>query len=604
MRQAVRIVIAVACLAVATLAYVRFVPQSEQLWTSIHHDRNAHYVTILRLAADLRGGDLFHFVKYVVELAVWPPGSYLPPALFLSLTGADLRLAVIPNTLAWALSAFLAFLIARRCLFSGGDLAGIVAATLVLASPMHHGFAVDLMIESSGTLLTLVCLYTYLLAVQNDQPQAYDRLGLALTALIVTKYNYWLLVVLSLVLVQAPSLWHGTNFAHAVDTKQWRRKFIEFACHPLSVAIILLAVGAGVIAWLKPAPIAGVRLSPPTNAFQLLYILIIIRLALAFRPWNATLAAIDPRAAALIRWHLVPAALFMALPRHATTFVWYVSPFNGPENNRSLWEGVCFYAQALSSEYHASPTRCLAALALFLFGLIFCRRMRPGSVAIFVLALVSAFLTVKHPNHQERYAASWMPVVWIGTGLGLIGWLTFVAEAWRRTALALASLLVVGVLASLLPDIIAGKRSPLAGPNTGAASHIGLAQAIVKESRDRPRVVVLGSTPIRFLAEWAILEADGSLKRLEPHWFGFNANGQDNGRSFRRWLDSPTSDVILFAEVPGQTTDPECEMLVAVHRELLPILDSASNFTLKRTHDAGGLRLRVYERERSASAPR
>jgi len=217
------------------------------------------------------------------------------------------------------------------------------------------------------------------------------------------------------------------------------------------VVIVLLAVGALLVAWLKPEAIAGIRLSPPTNAFQLLYVLILVRLALALRPWNATLAALDARPRAVVLWHLVPAALFMALPRHATTFVWYVSPLNAPEVKPSLWQGISFYSQAILREYHVSFLACVLAVGLFAAGVVLCRRMRPGALAVFVLALVSAVLTMKHPNHQDRYATNWMPIVWVGAGLGLVGWLALVAEAWRRTALVPASLLTAGVLACLVP---------------------------------------------------------------------------------------------------------------------------------------------------------
>src|SRR3954470_1416961 len=147
MRQTITLLIAAACLLVAAAAYARFLPESDRLWTSIHHDRNAHYVTVLQLAADLRTGQLHLLVKHLAALTVWPPGAYLPPALLLAITGPDIRLAVLPNVLAWAATAFVAFLPARRCLSVGGEYAGIVAAAFILASPLHHGFAVDLMIE-------------------------------------------------------------------------------------------------------------------------------------------------------------------------------------------------------------------------------------------------------------------------------------------------------------------------------------------------------------------------------------------------------------------------------------------------------------------------
>jgi hypothetical protein len=101
---------------------------------------------------------------------------------------------------------------------------------------------------------------------------------------------------------------------------------------------------------------------------------------------------------------------------------------------------------------------------------------------------------------------------------------------------------------------------------------------------------------VRFLAEWAFLQAEGSTWRLEPRWFGFQGDGRDNCAGFARWLEQPTCDRVLTVEVPGESTDPEAEMLVAAHRELLPILRSSGAFRLHRMHLVSGFRVCVYER--------
>jgi 4-amino-4-deoxy-L-arabinose transferase-like glycosyltransferase len=599
MRRGVAIAVALGSLLVAGLVFGRFWNEADHLWWNLHHDRNAHYVTALQLAADLRQGNLPMFVKHLVALTVWPPGGYLLPALFLTVGGYDIRWAVLPSALAWAASAWLAFAIARRCLPVGGSVAGLLAALFLLASPIHRGFAVDLMLESMGVFLTLLCLHAYLLAVQRDNTRAWAWLGACLTALFVTKYNYWLMVALALGSTESVrragdfALW---AVAHARCTLR-----LSDLLSPWNLGLLLLATGIAVVAIVQPQPVLGVRLSPPTNAIWLLYVLLVLRVGWLSRGY---LADLDPRARAMVWWHLVPVALFLALPRHITTFLWYVSPMNGPRSDRTMLDGIDFYLRTLPVDYHPTTVLAWVALGGVLLGLAFVARFRPGSAAVFVLALLGAFLVCKHPNQQERFACTWMPVAWIAASLGLMGLASVVAQRWRQVALIPTLLGSAAVVALLMPHVLDGRRSPVAGPRLASRSQAELAAVLVAESRDEKRVLVLGSTPVRFLAEWAFLQAEGSTQRLEPRWFGFHGPAIDNARGFAQWLEQPTCERILTVEVPGETTDPEAEMLVAAHRELLPLLRSSQVFRLHRMHLVAGFRVCVYERFTELQASR
>jgi len=591
MRPAVAIAVAVGAFLVAISVFLRFEQQADHLWWSIHHDRNAHYVTALQLAADLRQMHLLSLGKHLVELTVWPPGGYLLPAWFLAVAGYDIRWAVLPNTLAWAASAWLAFAIARRCLPVGGSIAGLLAAMFLLASPIHRGFAVDLMLESMGVFLTLLCLHAYLVAVQTDNTRSWAWLGATLTALFITKYNYWLMTLLALAGTEACrragtyALWAVAQVRFSLQWSDWLR--------PFHLGLALFALAIACVAVVQPPPLLGIRLTPPTNAVWLLYVLVLGRVLWGSRGWIPTL---DPRARALVTWHVLPAALFLALPRHITTFLWYVSPLNGPRSDRTLFDGISFYSRALPAEYH--PSVWLAALALvgFMLGLACVARLRPGAAAVFALALLGAFLVCKHPNQQERFACTWMPVAWIGSSLGIMGWASVVTAPWRKIALLPCLFGSAAVIALLMPHVVDGRQSPLAGPRPTVPSQAELARVLVQEAGTEKRVLILASTPVRFLAEWAFLQAEGTTQRLEKRWFGFHSPGVDNRQGFSRWLEKPTCPRILTVEVPGQTTDPEVEMLVVPHRELLPLLRSSGQFQLRRLHLVAGFRVGVYER--------
>src|SRR2546425_535233 len=80
-------------------------------------------------------------------------------------------------------TVILGFLIGRRLLPEAGTAAGLLAAIFIMLSPAHRAFATDIMLESMGAALTLLCLLRYLIAVQENHPARGRWLGLSLTLL-------------------------------------------------------------------------------------------------------------------------------------------------------------------------------------------------------------------------------------------------------------------------------------------------------------------------------------------------------------------------------------------------------------------------------------
>src|SRR5262249_41507014 len=141
----------IAAVAVAAVTYGEWLPVSRNLWTSIGHDRQAHCYIGLRLAADAKQCQIIDVIKDLLFCSgVWGPlrGSLM--ALVLLIGGFDIRLAVLPDLAGFVGTAVLSFLIARRSVSRGSNLAGFTAALFVLASPAFHAFATDFMLESLG----------------------------------------------------------------------------------------------------------------------------------------------------------------------------------------------------------------------------------------------------------------------------------------------------------------------------------------------------------------------------------------------------------------------------------------------------------------------
>src|SRR5262249_7801516 len=107
---------------------------------------------------------------------------------------------------------------------------------------------------------------------------------------------------------------------------------------------------------------------------------------------------------------------------------------NGEVPDHSRWGGYPFYWDALVSDYHVAAWSALLAVGLLAVtaAAALAGRLRPGARVIVGLVLIAGVLTVHHPNRKGRFLHSWVPLVWVGAGVGaacllrprrdLVGW--------------------------------------------------------------------------------------------------------------------------------------------------------------------------------------
>jgi hypothetical protein len=549
-------VVLVAALVSTALAYTSFLGVHRHLWDGGGHDRNAHYLTALKLGLGLRHTDVYAFCEEIIHCNVWPPLHGLLVGLVVAVAGPDYRLAVLPNLLALAAAAVLAFLTARRAAPRGGNLAGLVAAMLILCSPTYRGYATDLMLENLGACLSLASLYAYLRAVQDDSPGAGRWLAVALTALFLVKYNYWLLVVLALAAADLTTN-SGDRWRSLVAQAgpiAWRAWLGRQLRHP---ATYLLAAVLALVALVnangdQPLHLQGrdLKLYPPHNIFHIAYVVIFLRLAAWWRSggcdWTARL---ETWARPLAAWHAWPVAIYMLLPRRPSLFLWYLSPHNAPAFQKvSFTQGVAFYSQVLVTHYHIALWSALAVLTLFAVALVTVRSLRPGGRAVLFLAVIGAVLTMNHPNRQGRYAHTWLAAGWVGAALGLAALLPRRRTsrlAWPRATLAGA--VGVALLAAHVPALAdVGPRAPESGPQPQRPSMLDLTDCCEPDLEASARAVVLTTLEMKWPVLWTTLVRDGSLAKLEDRWYGFAGAGLDNRHGFQRWLESTRVDTIVL----------------------------------------------------------
>lgn len=555
------LLVAIAGALLAAMAYSRFLDSARHLWISGIHDRNAHYLLGLSFALDIRHGDLLHFVRDVHAARVWAPLHALVVGSVLAIVGPDYRLAVLPNLAGWVGTAVFGFLVARRAVSRGGNLAGFAAALFILASPAHRAFATDIMLESLGACLSLAALYASLRVAQQRSAASGRALGLALTLLFFQKYNYWLLIVLALAVATCAANPRGcrryaADMFRVVSARAWLRAQLR---HPLTYILLpvamLLAYSYSIGGSIQ---IAGRRivLDAPYNLVHIAFILVLLRVL----PWwlnrgRLLVRELDPPIAPLIAWHVYPLCAWFLWPQRLGYFLWYLLRDHGQEQAPDgLSSGLAYYWQHLATDYHLGKASLMVAAVLAGVAVVSWRRLRPGGVAVLALLIVAAALTFEHPTHRSRFVHSWIAVGWVAAGIGLAQ--LIYGQAARRPLVghALAAVALICLAGLQWPGMLAANDAPEGGPHPASPSVLDVTDAYLPaiESADQP--AIFANLPIKFLTSWTLLERRGAHLNTVSELRGFGASPEADRRAFDDWLRSTHCDAVVLVDLPPGST--------------------------------------------------
>jgi hypothetical protein len=583
-------------LMLAAFLYVQFLAVHRHLWYNPYHDRSAHYLYSLKLATDVGNGQVLQFLNDLNEARVWPPLHGLLAAGVLLVGGRDYRLAVLPSLAGWIATVLLGFLVARRAAPRGGTLAGLIAALFLAASPAHRAYATDIMLESLGAALSLLALYCYLLAVQGRADESWKGrcLGIALLALFLEKYNYWLLVVLAL--VAAECLSRPRPYAQAVRDLlrgiDWRHWTLAQLRHPLTwiaAAMLLLSVGV-FLHGERPVSVAGrsISLYPPHNLIHVAYVLLFLRLAAWWRRQGRyVVRQFDDRLRQVVLWLVCPVAVWFLLPKHLSYFLWYLSLADrAPHQQMDLIDGFRDYATWMVQDYHLGLVYGLAAVGLCIVGMMTWRRLRPGGIAVLALVMLAAVLTPTHPNHKGRMLHSWMPAVWVTAGLGAAALVYGRGTArWPHLRAWLAGAAVTVAAWMQYPGLLATGHAVEGGPHPDQRSQRDVTDTYLPDLDSSRRALLLTTLPLKPMAQWTFLERYGRFDRLEERWYGFGDAGEANRRGFADWVRTTDCDTVIFCETTiareGVDSGPEC----ALHAELKDVLPAQTVFRFVEQHE-------------------
>jgi hypothetical protein len=550
----------------ACLTHHHYVSDIDRRWSSIYHDRNAHYQAALAIACELRQG---HFWRALQDLdaasVAWPLLHPLLLGIILTVVGPMPEAAVLPSLGGWILTAILAFTLVRTLGGQSGTIGGLWTVGLILSSPALRIMATDVMLESLGLGLTLAAIVAYAAWVQHPSSRRAIWLGASLSTLFLHKYNYWGLVIISIgiheILRNNAYIFQIVISLSKIITD--RKFIISQITSALNYIILFLLVIILLIVYFDGISITignhRLGIQRPRLLIQLAYILCLVRLG---RWWfTAARQAVEQQYGMphrkLWEWSLIPPLVWLALPFRLQFFVWYAGPGNDPGVlHHAFWQKFHYYWDGIHKNYYIHPWIATVSYIFAVFGilaLIITNRKISWKWIIPLLFSISCILTLLHPNQQMRFVHTWFPLLWLISGIGLSYLINCVIKNTHPlmnpiTTSIIGILIVCGIIVVIL-------KPPQVHPEFGRGYGVPsqslrqIYNAYLNELSGQEATTILCNLP-EASWRWPFLERFGHKNGLRHNLREIGCFDPVTLEDTRRWLAVTQTQVIVYVEIP------------------------------------------------------
>lgn len=460
----------------------------------------------------LRTGALGSLIGHLWGQGYWPPGPSVFQVPFHLVLGGDPSTGLYSSLVAFVLSGLCAVSLLGRAWGREAWLSSAVVLLLMTTSPFFLAYAALAMSEMPGVLAQAAVLVCHARYLQRRDEAAARWFALSLTALFFTKYNYFLLLVVPLVVHEWLEATAGRGWAARLDQLRGAAATL-LSTTPARLA----AAGVGLAAIVEGTGGVAFEIGGRTVAVRTVGYLLhpVLYGGLAWLWWRyrqgridwAGVRALDPRAGPLLAWFVAPVTVWLAspYPNHLKDVVNLV--VNIPLGPPSPRLGLSEYLEAIRADYFLHPGILAVAAAAFVLAVVR-YRAQPPLVRLLVLAAVLQFAMVAlHHTRDARFVLLAMPLVWLVSAGELAAWVP--GRALRVAA-------TCGVMAAA----VAGTSAALASPafvRLSAAHYskspglAGVFDAVRGEAGPGQRVAVVGRADVvsPALVRWQLGPARG-----------------------------------------------------------------------------------------------
>jgi hypothetical protein len=383
----------------------------------------------------------------------WPPVLSIYQIPFYLSLGGKIESGLRSGIGAFVLTGILGCALMWRQWREAAALPAAVFLALIVSSPYLLAYASVTMTEIVGAAAQFLVLLTYVVYRQRSTPLAARAFAVSLTVLFFTKYNYFFLLIVPLVVYEWLERSSRSNRAGTVaDLRRSTRAALSSP-----TAWLLVAYFAGLLIVMRTGGfefhVLGKRVSVHTvgNSGHVVLYLLLVRLWYLHRNrrirW-ARLIAADPRVHPLFVWFAIPVTIWLAspYPNHIRDFFNLV--VNRPLGESTISAGTAVYIDALRHQYFFREWVLIAVIGVFAVAAVTYRH-QPPLMRWLILATPLQFAVIAiHQTRFPRFLLLTVVLLCIAAASELGRW--FAGSAGKRLAgLAIApAVLGVGVLAA------------------------------------------------------------------------------------------------------------------------------------------------------------
>ena len=338
----------------------------------------------------------------------WPPVLSIYQIPFYVSFGGGMAAGLWSSLAAYVVTGIVGAALLWRQWRDDAFLAAALYLALLMSSPFLLAYASVTMTEMLGAAIQLVALLCY--AVYRHRPAARTARAFAvsLTSLFFTKYNYFLLLAIPLVVHE----WLLRTAGKPTSTRV--TSLIGWSRHMFSSALgILLVLYIAALFFISRTGgfefhALGQRVAVHTigNSGHVVLYVVLARLWYLHRrkriDWGklTALTAADPLRDALLRWFALPVTIWFAVPypNHIRDFANLV--FNRPLGDATIGGGIATYMDALLGSYFYRPWVLLAVVAAFAVAAVRYRH-QPAWMQCLIVAVPMQFAATAF--HQTRF---------------------------------------------------------------------------------------------------------------------------------------------------------------------------------------------------------
>ena len=522
----------------------------------------------------------------------WPPVLSIWQMPFYLAMGGTMRAGLWSSLVAFVLAGVTGCAVLWRQWKLDALLPASIFLALLMSSPYLLAYASVTMTEMLGAFVQLLVVLCYVGYREHPAESTARSFALSLTVLFFTKYNYFVLLVVPLVVHEWLERTSGDPTTRLATLWETTRRIISSATGlPLLiyVAALLIILSTGGF----DAHVFGRRVSVHTigNTGQVVLYLLLARLWYLHRHgrinWRRVSAA-DLRIRPLMLWFVLPVTIWFSspYPNHIRDFANLV--FNRPLGEATVGGGLAAYLDVLRTSYFFSPWILAAVVAAF--GIAAWQYSRQADwVQWLILAIPLQFAAIAlHQTRFPRFLLLTVVLLCLVASNEAARWMAG-TRARRMAGGVLAAAVLIGGVAGAKAAVAQERFRRIAFENYTDSTSLRAALASIRgelTADDRLAIIGEGNDVSPALFRWELGPASGAA--CAP----FRIGGADR-------LDLGLATRVLLLEARGAEAGgfDVTDYYLAQRRTFLERVDRGE-FALRRDLAVEDLHvaLRLYDR--------